>query len=434
MLYLAFGLSILSIILAVWFFSQYKSAKTALENSKSALDAVQQNFDAVKEESIRLTSEKSAIEQRLEDQRIQLERHIENQKEQFEKQLLSERKNAQENEQKLKENIELMGANIVNQGSKILKSESETKLMEILKPLKEKIERFEKEVRDSSEKSSERFSNMEGIVKTLSEQHEKMKSTAQNLVDALRGEQKTQGDWGEMALERILEMSGLEKGREYFTQSSFKDELGNHLRPDVVVQLPEEKHIIIDSKVSLKAFDEYINLESPEEKSEALKRHLLSIRTHVKQLGEKNYDYLENVDTPDFVLMFIPLESSFALAVKEEPKLYQQAWEKRVVLVTPSTLLATLKTVASIWKQEKQTRNVQEIARQAGAMYDKFVGFIGDLEKVGKKHEEASKALDDAMNKLSKGRGNLVTSTEKLKKLGAKVKEGKQIDEKYLGE
>lgn len=421
MLYLAFGLSILAVICAVWFFSQYKMMKNSFESNQSTLNSVQKEIATFREENILLTAEKNTLEQRLSDEKNRFQEHIKREKE-----------NANQQEQKLKESIHLMGENLVSKGSKILKSESESKLMEILQPLKEKIEKFEKEVRNNSEKSSERFSNMEGIVKTLSEQHEKMKSTAQNLVDALRGEQKTQGDWGEMALERILEMSGLEKGREYFTQSSFKDETGNHLRPDVVIQLPEEKHIIIDSKVSLKAFDEYINLTSPEEKTEALKRHLLSIRTHVKQLGEKNYDYLESIDTPDFVLMFIPLESSFALAMKEESNLYQQAWEKGVVLVTPSTLLATLKTVASIWKQEKQTRNVQEIARQAGAMYDKFVGFIGDLEKVGKKHQEANKALDDAMNKLSKGRGNLVVSTEKLKKLGAKVKGGKQIDEKYL--
>jgi DNA recombination protein RmuC len=246
----------------------------------------------------------------------------------------------------------------------------------------------------------------------------------------LRGENKVQGDWGEMALERILESSGLIKGQEYETQSSFRDEEGNLQRPDVIIQLPENKKIIIDSKVSLRAFERYINEDDNELKKEALKDHILSLKTHIKQLGEKDYSHLTDINSPEFVLLFIPLESSFALAVKEEPDLYELAMKQKIVLVTPSTLLATLKTVDSIWKHERTNKNAQVIAEQAGRLYDKFVAFVADLEKVGKKQEEASDAYDKAMNKLKTGNGNLMISAEKLKILGVKTK--KNLDNKNL--
>lgn len=349
------------------------------------------------------------------------------------KKLLEENKKfADEKQKDLREQLELLGKDFVTQGSRILKSENELQLGTLLKPLKERLEAFEKEVRENNKQDIERFSSMEGLVKALSEQHHKMHSTAQNLVDALKGEQKVQGDWGELALERILESSGLEKGREYFIQNSYRNESGELQRPDVIVQLPEDKHLIIDSKVSLKAFEQYINEEDPEKKKQALNNHIISIKTHIKQLSDKDYSSLSDLTSPDFVLMFIPLESSFALAVKEEPTIYQQAWSKKVILVTPSTLLATLKTVENIWKQERQTRNAFEIAEQAGRLYDKFVGFVSDLEKVGNKQQEALKSYNEAISKLHTGKGNLVRSAEKLRELGVKTK--KKLDDKFLGE
>lgn len=349
------------------------------------------------------------------------------------KKLLEENKKfADEKQKDLREQLELLGKDFVTQGSRILKSENELQLGTLLKPLKERLEAFEKEVRENNKQDIERFSSMEGLVKALSEQHHKMHSTAQNLVDALKGEQKVQGDWGELALERILESSGLEKGREYFIQNSYRNESGELQRPDVIVQLPEDKHLIIDSKVSLKAFEQYINEEDPEKKKQALNNHIVSIKTHIKQLSDKDYSSLSDLTSPDFVLMFIPLESSFALAVKEEPTIYQQAWSKKVILVTPSTLLATLKTVENIWKQERQTRNAFEIAEQAGRLYDKFVGFVSDLEKVGNKQQEALKSYNEAISKLHTGKGNLVRSAEKLRELGVKTK--KKLDDKFLGE
>ncbi len=345
-------------------------------------------------------------------------------------QLENEKRYSEEKQKELRTQLELLGKDLVQQGSNVLKTESEQQINAILEPLKERLTAFEKEVRESNKQEIERFASMTSVIRSLSEQHSKMHSTAQNLVDALRGEQKVQGDWGEMALERILEGSGLEKNREYFIQNSYKDEEGNHLRPDVIVQLPDNKHLVIDSKVSLKAFEQFINADDESIRKNALSAHLLSIKNHIKGLGEKDYSHLPGLTSPDFVLMFIPLESSFALAIKEEPNLYQQAWEKKVVIVTPSTLLATLKTVGSIWKQERQNKHALEIAEQAGRLYDKFVGFVQDMEKLGNKQRESMIAYEGAMNKLSSGSGNLMRSAEKLKAMGAKAK--KSIDRKYL--
>ena len=344
--------------------------------------------------------------------------------------LENEKRYSEEKQKELKTQLELLGKNLVQQGSNVLKTENEQKINALLEPFKERLIAFEKEVRETNKQEIERYASMHTVIRSLSEQHEKMNTTAQNLVDALRGEQKVQGDWGEMALERILESSGLEKNREYFIQNSLKDEEGVIFRPDVIVHLPDNKHLIIDAKVSLKAFEQYINAEDDQTRRMALNAHILSIKNHIKGLGEKDYSHLPGLSSPDFVLLFIPLESSFALAVKEEPGLYQQAWEKKVVIVTPSTLLASLKTIGSIWKQERQTRHALEIAEQAGRLYDKFVGFIQDMEKLGSKQRESAAAFDAAMNKLSTGSGNLIRSAEKLKSMGAKAK--KAIDKKFL--
>jgi DNA recombination protein RmuC len=399
------GITVIAFAALLYLFSELKRAKS----QNALLEEKLQQADQFRIEAIRLETEKKGLEG----------------------QLALERENNTEKQKELKTQLELLGKDLVQQGANVLKTESEQKINAILEPLKERLAAFEKEVRDANKQDIERFTSMETIVKALSDQHSKMHSTAQNLADALRGEQKVQGDWGEMALERILETSGLEKNREYFVQNSFKDENGNQLRPDVIVQLPDDKHIIIDSKVSLKAFEQYINENDESARKIALVNHLISIKNHIKGLGDKNYTHIPGLSSPDFVLMFIPLESSFALAIKEEPNLYQQAWEKRVVLVTPSTLLATLKTIGSIWKQERQNKHALEIAEQAGRLYDKFVGFVSDLEKIGAKQKEAALAYDNAMNKLSTGNGNLLRSAEKLKKMGAKA--SKSLDKKYLG-
>lgn len=394
--------------IAIYFFLKSKQLSTSILEIEQGKQQLILQLDEEKKKSIVFETELKMISKQLED----------------------EKQHKEKNEKTLKEQLELMGKELILRGGQVIRTENEQQLTQLLTPFKEKIEAFEKEVKESSQKETERYINMQTIIKNLSEQHLKMNNTAQNLADALRGSQKMQGDWGEMALERILEMSGLQKGREYDTQVNLKDDDGSNLRPDMIINLPENKHIIVDSKVSMVAFERYINSEDEQEKANHLTNHIISIRNHVKQLSEKNYTHLKSVDTPEFVLMFIPLESSFAMAMKEEPSLYQFAWEKRVVMVTPSTLLATLKTIESIWKQERQNRHALDIADQAGKLYDKFHGFLGDMEAIGKKQKDAQTAYEDAMKKLSSGPGNLITSTEKLKTMGAKAK--KQLDGKYL--
>lgn len=333
-----------------------------------------------------------------------------------------------EYDQALQEKLEVLGKQLLLSGTQTLRRENEHQLQVVLQPLKDQLQAFKSEIAQNKDAQIERDSALKTWIAQLSRQHEVLHSTAQQLADALRGDQKLQGDWGELALERILEMSGLQKGIEYDTQVSLKDAEGTSFRPDVVINLPENKHIIIDAKVSLKAFEQYIHAVDDEQRRTLLQAHVTSVKNHIKQLSDKNYPNLQRVQSPEFVLLFVPLEASFALAIKQEPGLYQFAWEKRVVLVTPSTLLATLKTVESIWRYERQTRNAVEIAEQAGRLYDKFVGLMDDLQLVQKKQQDAQEGLNLAMKKLQLGSGNLVTSVEKLRKLGAKAKKQLPID------
>ena len=347
-------------------------------------------------------------------------------------QLDYERRKRAEDEQQLKEQLKAIARDVVREGNSSIKLENQSQLEQILQPFKEKLLTFEREVRENKEKGLQQHASMESLVKALSEQHDRMNNTAQNLADALRGDQKTQGNWGELALERILEMSGLYKDVEYIKQSSFRNEENNMQRPDFLIKLPDNKHIVIDAKVSLKAFERFVNAENEELRRLALRDHLVSVNAHIKILGDKNYSALEGLQSPEFVLLFIPMEASFSLAIREEPDIYQKAWEKRIVLVTPSTLLATLKTVGSIWKQERQNVNAIRIAVEAGRLYDKFANFLEDMRRIESKQKEALAAYDSAMNKLSTGNGNIVGKVEALKKLGAKA--SKQIDTNLLGE
>ncbi|MDX5586106.1 MAG: DNA recombination protein RmuC, partial [Aureibaculum sp.] len=258
----------------------------------------------------------------------------------------------------------------------------------------------------------------------LKELNEQMSKEAVNLTKALKGDSKTQGNWGELILERVLEKSGLEKDREYVLEKSFNTDEENktRLRPDVIINLPDNKKMIVDSKVSLTAYEQYVNSENEDDKVQFLKEHITSLNRHVTQLSEKKYEDIYEIESPDFVLLFVPVEPAFAVAINSDDQLYNKAFEKNIIIVTPSTLLATLRTIDSMWQNEKQQRNAIEIARQAGALYDKFEGFVNDLTRVGKKMDEAKVEYRGAMNKLVDGRGNLITSVEKIKKLGAKAK------------
>ena len=324
-------------------------------------------------------------------------------------------------QEQLRKDFEILATKILDEKSEKFTLQNKENIKQILNPLQDKIQLFEKKVEDTQIRSVKMHSALEEQLKGLKDLNQQMTKEATNLTKALKGDSKMQGNWGELVLERVLEKSGLEKDREYFVQQSFNLPNGTRVLPDVVLHLPDDKRMIIDSKVSLTDYERYVNAEE-DERPGFLKAHINSIRKHVDQLSEKKYEDLYDIQSPDFVLLFIPIEPAFAIAINEDNSIYNKAFEKNIVIVTPATLLATLRTVDTMWNNEKQQRNAIEIARQAGALYDKFEGLVSDLTGVGKKIDAAKTDYSAAMNKLVEGRGNLITSVEKLKKLGAKAK------------
>lgn len=333
---------------------------------------------------------------------------------------------------KLNKDFELIANKILDEKTKKFTESNRSNLDLLLNPLKENIKAFEDKVEKVYKAESDERNILKGEISKLMELNKQISEEASNLTKALKADTKKQGNWGEIILDRILEASGLVEGESYSKQNSFSHEQGTRLQPDVVIRLPDNKHVIIDSKVSLIAYDRMVNSETDEDRKIHLKSHLGSIRNHITGLGGKNYHELYGVNSPDFVLLFLPIESSFAIAMQNDLELFEFAWNKRVVIVTPSTLLATLRTIASIWKQEQQTKNAIEIATRAGALYDKFVGFISDLTRIGDHLDKAKENYTDAFSKLSTGSGNLVRRVENLRKLGARTV--KQIDQKLLEE
>ncbi len=327
---------------------------------------------------------------------------------------------------------------VLEEKSRRFTESSRQGLGDILRPLQEKIGQFEKKVEETyNRESKERFS-LEKEIKNLQVLNARIGEEALNLTRALKGENKTQGAWGEFILSSILEASGLAEGREYVTQQSLQiDNADGHeaarnrrSQPDVLVHLPEGRQVIIDAKVSLTAYERYCAAESPEQQSEYLRQHVLSVRNHVKQLGEKRYQNLPQINSLDFVLLFMPIEPAFSLALQKEPELFNTAFAQNIVLVGPSTLLATLRTIHNIWRYEHQSRNAQDIANRAGALYDKFVNFVGDMEDLGRKLDTSQRSYESAMNKLQHGKGNLISRTERLKQLGARA--SKQLEAKQV--
>jgi len=294
-------------------------------------------------------------------------------------------------------------------------------LTAVLYPLNEKIREFQKTITESYLNESREMGALSEQIRQLASLNQQITKEASNLTTALRGQSKTQGDWGEQVLDEILERSGLEKGIHYTVQEQMKDEDGKVKKPDVIINLPEGRHIIIDSKVSLVAYTDYSNEEDAALRQKHLSAHVKSIREHIRELGQKNYQNLYQLNSPDFVLMFVPIESAYLLTVKNDAQLFNEAYERRVVIVTASTLLATLMTVARLWRHESQNKNALEIARKSGELYDKFVSFVEDLKNVGEKLNMAQKSYDDAMNKLKDGRKNLIKRAEELKSIGAQT-------------
>lgn len=338
------------------------------------------------------------------------------------------KKQLSEKAQELEQLQNRLTAEFENLANKILKEHSaefttlnQKNIGDILSPLKEKIVTFEKKVEESYEKSLRDQTDLKAELKKLQEINFKISTDAQNLTQALKGDVKKQGNWGEVVLERVLERSGLTLGREYEREVVDENSDGKLIRPDVIIHLPDKKHLIVDSKVSLIAYERLVNEPSEELRAQHLADHLKSLRSHIRMLSDKHYPTAKNLNSPDFVLLFLPIESSFSLAIQEDQELFNYAWDNKVVIVSPSTLLASLRTIASIWKQENQTKNALEIANLGASLYDKFVNFVQDLEKVGKGIESAQSNYANALNKLHTGKGNLIRTSEKLKELGIKT-------------
>lgn len=321
----------------------------------------------------------------------------------------------------MKLQFEQLSRQVLEENAKRFSEQSEKGLSDLLNPLRERLNEFQSKVDKSfGEQAKEQFAlknEIERIVKVS----QTMSTQTDNLTKALKGDVKAQGNWGEVMLERILEASGLRPGLDYFTQAEFKNAEGQSQRPDIIVNLPESRHIVIDSKVSLTHYERYASEENAETRETFFRQFMDSVRNHVRALSDKRYQQLAQLDTPDFVLMFMPIEGAYALAMQEDPQLHSFAWERKIVLVCPSTLFATLRTIASIWRLELQNQNALKIAQESGLLYDKFVGFVEDLQGIGKQIERTQGVYQEAFGKLKSGRGNLIRKAEQLKTMGAKT-------------
>ncbi|ACU02241.1 protein of unknown function DUF195 [Pedobacter heparinus DSM 2366] len=426
------GIVLLIIILASLLFLLFK--KPAAHNTQLLLLELketehQKSLNWLRDEKQKLEDELNDLRQNFIAERskvIKAEENLMAQRERYAEQ----EKSIAELQQRFKLEFENIAGKILDEKSEKFTLQNKANLDIILNPLKENIKAFEDKVEKVYKAESDERNILKGVIAQLMDQSKQIQEEAGNLTRALKGDSKKQGNWGEVILERVLERSGLTKDREYRIQSSLSSSEGSRMQPDVIIDLPDDKHIIVDAKVSLVAYERLVTADKDEEKEIQLKQHLISIKTHIQGLSGKNYQELYQINSPDFVLLFIPIESSFGIAVQQDAELFNYAWDRKVVLVSPSTLLATLRTIASIWKQERQNRNVLEIARLSGSMYDKFVGFLTDMESIGRNIKLSQDAYDKAINKLSTGTGNLSNTSEKIKKLGAKAT--KQIDTKFL--
>ena len=374
---------------------------------------LEKQLQQILQEKENIRTEKEAINIQLTKKEVDFENLWQRNKEQKEE--------VEKLQEKFTKEFENLANKILDEKSSKFTEQNKENMKNILSPLQDKIQLFEKKVEDTHKESIDYHAALRQQILGLKEMNLQMSKETLNLTKALKGDSKMQGNWGELIPERVLEKSGLEKDREYFVQQSHVNIEGQRVFPDVVINLPDGKKMIVDSKVSLTAYEKYINEEDDSLKNGFLKEHVSSIKRHVEQLGDKNYQDLYQIESPDFVLLFIPMEPAFALALNDDTTLYNKAFEKNIVIVTPSTLLATLRTIDSMWTNQKQQENAFEIARQAGALYDKFEGFVADLIKVGKKIDESKVEYQGAMNKLVDGSGNLIKRVENLKKMGAKT-------------
>lgn len=398
--------------------NQIASAK---EEQNRTQNFLQKQNNQIQSEREQIRTEKEVLAIQLSKKEADFDHLLERHKEQ--------KQEVEDLQKKFTTEFENLANKILEEKSTKFTLQNQENMKTILAPLQDKILNFEKKVEDTHKESIDYHAALRQQILGLKDLNILMNKETMNLTKALKGDNKMQGNWGELVLERVLEKSGLEKGREYDVQQSFSIE-GQKRIPDVVVHLPEGKKMIIDSKVSLVAYERFVNEEDDLLKKNYLNEHISSLKKHVEQLSAKNYHTIYDVESPDFVLLFVPIEAAFATALNNDSYLYNKAFEQNIIIVTPTTLLATLRTIDSIWTNQKQQQNAYEIARQAGALYDKFYGFVTDMEKIGKKLDDAKTEYGFAMNKLVEGKGNLVNSVQKLKKMGAKT--NKSLPENLL--
>ncbi|WP_421751624.1 DNA recombination protein RmuC [Croceimicrobium sp.] len=394
--------------LALWQ-TKAQSAEERIQSLEAELQNLRQQIQSYSEDKARLRAEVDHAQERLKEQKSELS----------------------DLQKQFSEQFQNLAQKILEEKSERFTQTNKENIEGILKPLNEKIKEFQEKVSRTNLEGAERNSALIQQIKSLQELNHSLKAEAHSLTQALKGESKTQGNWGEYQLERILESAGLQKDIHYRKEVNFKNSENQNQRPDFLLDLPDGKHLILDSKVSLTAYLRYTESEDEAEKARFLKEHLLSIHGHIDSLSKRNYQDLPGVNQPDYVMLFVANEPALHLALAEDPQLFDKALQKNIVLVSTSTLLATLRTISYIWRQDAQNKNAEEIARQAGAMFDKFVNFSDDLMKLGNQMATAQKTYDAAMNKLSEGRGSLVTRAQKLQELGA-VNSQKKLDNRLI--
>lgn len=434
----------------VGFYAGWRSRQGSISAQQSATEELRAENKRLQAEALATGKQASAHEATAAAERSRAERleaelaeertarqAAEDQAARFETQLADERKQSAENlallseaRQELSNQFKSLANDILEEKSKRFTEQNQANIGQLLVPLREKIAEFQRKVEDVEKENIAGRSELRSEIGQLKTLNERLSQDATNLVTALRGSSKMQGDWGEFVLQGLLEASGLREGHEYHAQKGMKDEDGRGARLDVVVNLPGGRHLVIDSKVSLDGYAEYSSGEADDARRAALARHLASVRSHLKGLSAKNYESLHQLTSLDFVVMFVPIEPAFMLALAEDPKLWSEGWHSNVLLAGPSTLLFVIRTVAHLWRQEHQTQNVKQIVKRGGALYDKFVGFVEDLKDVGTRLGQAKDSYDGAFAKLSTGRGNLASQVEMLRKLGVKPK-GKTLSAEF---
>jgi DNA recombination protein RmuC len=415
-LFFFFG-CVISFLLTSLFFYKKRGGEAVLvaviEEKGRQIAAFEEKIESLQVHNTELAEERASLQTLLDTEKVKL----------------------QEVQEKFSVEFENLSNKILKTNSKEFAESSQVKIEELLSPLKEKMDRFQTSMQEIYKAGTAERLTLKNKIESIAGFSQALADETGKLRSALKGDVKKQGVWGELILQKVLEASGLREDQEYTLQGvglKLSDTEGKRMQPDVVVNLPYSKRLIIDSKMSYTHYDDYFNAESLEGKQDSLKKLVTSIKDHMKGLSEKNYQFIENLESPDLVLMFIPIESVFSLALEADPGLFEEAWKRSIIIVSPANLLAILRTIESLWKVERQSRNTQRIADEGAALYDKFVDFMKDLENVGKHLKNTSEHFEKSMQKLSYGRGNLVKKVESLKKLGLKTK--KQLPEEYLEE